>query len=155
MSEPSERISRAARAARWVAAGIGVMTLAGLVLLLANIPLIYGNDEFLWGLFTAASIGYTIAGLAIIRRSTSRVIGWICLWIAFALELGLTLSHYAIYSIGVRPGWLPAPGLMLAIARTTPFLSITGIVLILHLFPTGKPAGRRWRWFVIATLCAQ
>src|SRR5205085_9614255 len=27
--------------------------------------------------------------------------------------------------------------------------------LILHLFPTGKPAGRRWRWFVIATLCAQ
>jgi signal transduction histidine kinase len=115
----------------------------------------YGNDYFLWGLFTVASAAYVVAGLAIVRKASGNVIGWLCFGVAFALELGLTLSQYGIVAIRTDPGSLPEPGLALAVAGTTPLLTLTGIVLILHLFPTGHAAGRRWRPFIAATIVAQ
>src|SRR5207248_10175927 len=99
----------------------------------------YGNDYFLFGLFTATSTAYVIAGLMIIRRASVRIIGWLCLLTAASLQLSLTLTEYGIFAIGIRPGSLPTPGAALALAQAMPFLTLTGIILILHLFPTGKP----------------
>ena len=148
----------AERQRRWAvitAIAIAVITALGFVWMWQSRRVEYGNDFFLWGLFTVASIAYVISGVAIVRRSEARLIGWLCLLVAFALELGLTLTHYGIAAIAVHPGSLPSPALALVIAGTTPQLALTGIVLIVHLFPTGRPVGPRWRPFVALTIIAQ
>jgi signal transduction histidine kinase len=134
---------------------IGAITALGGYLMGRSWSIEYGNDYFLWGLFTLASAAYVLAGLAIVRGSQVRVIGWLCFLIAAALELGLTLTQYGIFAIRTSPGSLPFPGFALVIASTTPLLSMTGIILILHLFPTGRPVAGIWRWFFAATIVAQ
>jgi signal transduction histidine kinase len=134
---------------------IGVVMVLGGALLWRNRSVTYGNDTFLWSLFAATSAAYVVAGVAIVRRAPARVIGWLCLAVAGVLELGLTLTQYGIATIRVHPGSLPAPGLALVVAQTTPLLTLTGIVVILHLFPTGHAVGPRWRPFVVATLAGQ
>jgi signal transduction histidine kinase len=145
---------RERRLAVMTAIAITVITALGFVWMWQSRHIEYGNDFFLWGLYTLASIAYVVAGLAIVRKGRARVIGWLCLLVAGALELGLTLTHYGIVAIRTDPGSLPSPGLALAIAGTTPMLALTGIVLILHLFPTGRPAGARWRPFLALTIVA-
>jgi signal transduction histidine kinase len=148
-------MKRSARLAVAIAAVIAVITILGGYLLWRNRSVTYDNDTFLWSLFSATSAAYVIAGVAIVRRASSHVIGWICLGIAGFLELGLTLTQYGIFAIRVHPGSLPAPGLGLVVAATTPGLAITGIILVLHLFPTGKAVGPKWRLLVAATLVGQ
>jgi signal transduction histidine kinase len=144
-----------ARLALAVGATIAAVTILGGVLLWLNRSVIYGNDIFLWSLFAAMSGAYVVAGVAIVRRAPAHVIGWLCLATAGVLELGLTLTQYGIFAIPVRPGSLPAPGLALVLAETTPLLTVTGIILVLHLFPTGKTVSQRWRPFLAATLAGQ
>jgi signal transduction histidine kinase len=136
------------------AIAIAAITAVGGLLLWRCHSVEYGNDYFLWGLFTVSSAAYVVAGLAIVRTGTGNVIGWLCLGVAFVLELGLTLTQYGIAAVRFDP-WLPSPGLALAIAATTPILTLTGITLILHLFPTGHAAGRRWRPFIAITIGVQ
>jgi signal transduction histidine kinase len=143
----------AALAARCFAVAIAVVTVVGAVLLWANRGTVYGNDYFLWGLFTTTTVAYTISGYAVVRRAGNRI-GWLALAIALALELGLTLSQYGLYALATSPGSLPGPGYALAVAEGTPILAVTGIALIVHLFPTGRPIGRRWAPFAVLSAVA-
>ena len=143
---------------RWAvatASAVAIVTALGAYLMVRNHASLYGNDYFLWGLFTAASIAYVVAGLAIVRLAPARVIGWLCLLIAGALELSLSLTQYAIYGLKTNPASLPSPGLAAVIASTMPLITLTGIILVLHLFPTGHPVGPRWRVFVAMTILSQ
>ncbi len=142
------------RAAVLVVAAIGVITVGGAALLGANHDVVYGNDYFLWGLFTATTTAYAMSGYAIVRRAPHNRIGWLALALAAILELGMTLTQYGLFALATRPGSLPAPGYALAVAEGSPILVLTGIVLIVHLFPTGHPVGRRWTPFVIVTAAA-
>ena len=143
---------------RWAVAtatAIAIVTVLGAYLMVRNHASLYGNDYFLWGLFTAASIAYVVAGLAIVRLAPARVIGWLCLLIAGALELSLSLTQYAIYGLKTDAASLPFPGLAAVIASTMPLITLTGIILVLHLFPTGHPVGPWWRVFVAMTILSQ
>jgi signal transduction histidine kinase len=146
---------RAERVASAVAGAIGVVAVSGLILLLLNRRATYGNDDLLFGMFTATTVAYTVAGVAIVRRAPAHVIGWLCLATGFVLELGVTLTQYGLFAIRTQPGSLPAPALGLVVASATPLLTLTGILLIVHLFPTGRPVGPRWRWPVGATIAGQ
>jgi signal transduction histidine kinase len=146
---------RQRRLAVITAIAIAVITALGGYLLWRSHSLQYGNDYFLFGLFTATSTAYVIAGLMIIRRASVRIIGWLCLLVAASLQLSLALTEYGIFAIGIRPGSLPSPGAALVVAGAMPFLTLTGIILILHLFPTGRPLGPRWRVFVIITIVGE
>lgn len=144
-----------ARSAAVAAGAVGLTAIAsGALALWLNRRVMYGNDVFLWGLFTATALAFAGAGLAILRRSTVYVIGWLCLLTGGALELSLLLSHYGIYTLVVAPGSLPAPGAALAFAEPLPWVYLGGLILIALLFPTGHLVSPRWRWCVVATVGA-
>ncbi|MGZ4136200.1 MAG: sensor histidine kinase [Actinomycetota bacterium] len=131
---------------------IAVLGIVGLILLVANREAIYGNDIVLWAIFGATSIAYCVSGLAIVRRAPSNAVGWLCFLVAASLLLGLTFTEYAIFAIRTDPRSLPAPGALLAIAEPTPVVALSAIILIVHLFPTGRPIGPRWRLFVLSSV---
>ncbi len=133
-------------AALWVLGGL---------LLSLNRHVVYGNQWFLWGLFTLTGIAYVVAGLAIVRRHPGNAIWWLFFLIAIALAVGTVMPEYGIYALKTSPGSLPAPALILALAEPTPIVALIGIVLVLQLFPDGRPVSRAWRvvlWVTVAAL---
>jgi signal transduction histidine kinase len=127
---------------------------AGGVFLALDGRAVYGNNWFLWGLFLLTGIAYVVAGHAIVRRQPGNALGWLMFFTAIALAAGPAASAYGIYAIRVSPGRIPAPGAVLALGAMTPWLTLMGILLILQLFPNGRPVSRRWRLLVWGTVLA-
>jgi signal transduction histidine kinase len=134
-----------------VVVGIGVVTLAGVELLWTNRSVVYGNDYVLWGIFTATTAAYAVSGFAIVRRAPGNRIGWLSLGLAGTLEGGLALTQYGLHGLATGAGSMPGAAYALAVAEATPILVLTGIALVVHLFPTGRPVSRRWAPFVVLT----
>jgi signal transduction histidine kinase len=128
-----------------------VLWVLGGFLLSLNRQVIYGNQWFLWGLFTLTGVAYVASALAIVRRHPSNAIWWIFFVIAIALAVGTVLPEYGIYAIRVSPGALPAPDLAIALAEPTPIVALVGILLVLQLFADGRPVSQRWRALVWLT----
>ncbi|HET8526494.1 MAG TPA: histidine kinase [Actinomycetota bacterium] len=131
---------------------VAAVLLGGVALFVANRSVIDGNTAFLFGLFGAASAAYALAGTLIARRQSLNPIGWLFFALAFLLIAGMSATEYAIHAILIDPGSLPAPGAVLAFSEPTPVLFVTGLVLLLYLFPTGRPTGPRWRAAAMVTL---
>jgi hypothetical protein len=92
-------------------------------------------------------LGYTVLGVVIVLRQARNAIGW--LYIGLGLILGFTSSFatsYAIYVLLIAPGSLPAGDAALWVQ--SPALDSLGflmLILLLLLFPDGRPLTRRWR----------
>jgi signal transduction histidine kinase len=129
-----------------------VLWVLGGFLLSLNRHVIYGNQWFLWGLFTLTGIAYVVAALAIARRHPGNAIWWLFFVIAIALALGRVMPEYGIYAIRTAPGSLPNPALVLALVQPTPVVALIGILLVIQLFPDGRPVSRRWRALVWLTV---
>ncbi len=97
---------------------------------------------------------YAASALAILRRQPANAVGWLFFLIAGALAVGTVMPEYGIYALRVSPGALPAPDLVLALAQPTPMIAIVGIVLVLQLFPDGRPVSPRWKVVLWATVVA-
>lgn len=147
---------RRARILAYLLAGlIACLWVLGGVLLAMNHSDVYGNDWFLWGLFTLTGIAYVASAVAIVRRQPSNSVGWLFFLIAGALAISIPMTEYGVHAIRVSPGSLPSPGLVLALAEPTPVLALMGIVLVLQLFPDGRPVSKRWGpvvWLTVATI---
>jgi signal transduction histidine kinase len=125
----------------------------GGVFLWLNRSVVFGNDVFLWVMWTVTGIAYVGSALAIVRRQPSNPVGWLFFWIAAALAISIPMTEYGIHAITVSPGALPGSGLILALAEPTPMFALLGIVLVLQLFPDGQPVSTRWKpvaWLTIA-----
>jgi signal transduction histidine kinase len=150
--EPA-RLDRRVRAAAVAAtAVVSALWIAGGVLFALSGGVIYGNDWFLYGLFTLTGVAYVVSANAIVRRQPSNPVGWLLFLIAGALAASMAMTAYGIYAITVSPGSLPFPGAVLACAEPTPEITMMGIILVLQLFPNGHPVGPRWRALVWATV---
>ena len=131
---------------------VAALVVAGGVLLALSVDVVYGNDWFLWGLFSVTVIVYVISANAIVRRQPANPVGWLLFLTAGTLAASTAMSAYGIYALVVARGSLPFPQAVLALAEPTPFITLMGIILVLQLFPNGRPVGSRWRSLVWATL---
>ncbi|HXY72389.1 MAG TPA: histidine kinase [Actinomycetota bacterium] len=152
----SQREPGGARLLSYLLAGlIAAVWVLGGVLLTINQPLTSANDWSLWGLFMVTGFTYIVAALAIVRRRPGNAIGWLFFFISGVLGASIAMTEYGIYAITKSPGSLPAPGIVLVFAEPTPVLTLSGIILMLLLFPTGRPVSRRWRpvvWLTVASI---
>lgn len=96
---------------------------------------------------------FTTIGLLVTRRRSENRIGWLFLAIGVIEALTAALNHYAIVGLAGRidlpgaawAGWLSFWTVSLVVP--------TGLfLLLLIVFPTGRPASRGWAWFAGAGL---
>jgi hypothetical protein len=103
-------------------------------------------------LFLPFSFTFPTVGALIAARHPRNPIGWLFLSIGFAAVFGGFAEGYWRYTLFVRPGSLPGGELMLWV-NTQPYdLQPLFILLLILLFPTGRPLSQRWSvvgWLII------
>ena len=126
-----------------------VLTAAALVLLLIDpIPITTEDRPWFIAQFCFA-VGYGSFGVFLASRRPGNPIGWLFQALALASALLVFSDEYAIRGQVVAPGSLP-----LAVEVDVILPSLAAIVwpafiaLILTLYPTGRPAAKRW-WSAI------
>jgi hypothetical protein len=92
-------------------------------------------------------VGFPTVGAIIASRRTHNPIGWLLCASGLVFGVVMFASEYAIYTLLVSPGTLPA-GEVLASVTPLWVLGFNLFVLMLILFPTGQLPRRRWRWVV-------
>jgi signal transduction histidine kinase len=106
------------------------------------------------GIFGLASIlAFATLGALIVTRAQERRIGWLycVIGLVFAME-GFT-GTYAVYTLLVAPGALPA-GLVAGWIQHWIWIITVGLLFIFLplLYPTGRLLSRRWRPVVIVSI---
>ena len=98
-------------------------------------------------IYGLAVLSFATVGAVVASRVPRNAIGWLCLAMALLPAIGGLGDEYVLRSLG-RSG-LPGAGYV-ALTQTfwNAFIAIPGMVLLL--FPTGRPPGRRWRIVVVA-----
>lgn len=99
-------------------------------------------------MFSTLYGSFGILGLLIASRRPENSLGWLFLAIALGANAGNLGNAYAEYALATRPGSLPAGALMAALGETLWPTAITSILLLLVLFPSGRPASRFQRWLL-------
>ena len=99
------------------------------------------------GVFAAAV--FAGVGFLLAAKRPRNAIGWIFLVIAINLAFGLALPRYALYAVVTHSGSLPGGPLAAALSQTGWVILISGIALLLLLFPNGRLPSRRW-WPIVA-----
>jgi hypothetical protein len=148
------------RTAAWVAWSVCSVSLllVGFALVLIvlgwSTPLPRGRTPWLDQVVSlVAALGAPVLGGLVASRRPENPYGW--LWLGFGLSLTLiqVSETYAVYSLLVEPGSLPAPrfanGMLKGVAWV---VAITLLPFLLLLFPTGHLPSRRWRplaWIVL------
>jgi hypothetical protein len=142
--------------AAWPLAGLAVgLSLAGQLLLVlgagAGTPL---DDEI--GIDAVGHYvsfyAFPLVGALIATRRPENAIGW--LFIAIGLCSGLTLASgaYADYALFAERADLPAGEWAAWLAAGVDVVFFVGILVLVLLFPTGRPPSPRWRWVLAALL---
>jgi hypothetical protein len=147
-----KRTRRGVLAAIGVAAVWLVLELVGIVLLAStwNAPtgtFVDSTSSAATGVFAAAV--FAGVGFLLAAKRPRNAIGWIFLVIAINLALGLALPRYALHAVVTHPGSLPGGVLAAALSQTGWVILISGIALLLLLFPNGRLPSRRW-WPIVA-----
>jgi signal transduction histidine kinase len=111
------------------------------------------RDLFFSTVAIVIMLGYTTVGALIASRRAGGPIGWLFMMVGLGFLLSVATSEYAIYAYR-HPGTLPL-GVFAAWVNTWVFIpSITPLIVVLALFPTGRVLSPRWRLLppVVVTL---
>jgi hypothetical protein len=99
-------------------------------------------------MFSVLYASFGVLGLLIASRRPENTLGWVFLAIAIGANAGNLASAYAEYAIATEPGSLPAGAWAAAVGETLWPTAITSILLLLVLFPSGRPASNFQRWLL-------
>jgi hypothetical protein len=103
-------------------------------------------------LFFPLTFAFPTVGALIVARQPRNPIGWLFVSIGFAALLGGFAGGYWRYTLFVRPGSLPGGELMLWVNTRPLDLQTLFLLLLILVFPTGRPLSQRWSmvgWFAI------
>jgi hypothetical protein len=102
----------------------------------------------------AAAPAFGLVGALIASRRPRNLVGWLLLAGGVHGALVAAAERYTVYGLIAEPGSLPAPRLIASLLSATWLFALTSIVLLLILFPSGKPASRRWQLATYITLAS-
>ena len=107
-------------------------------------------------MFSIVTVGFAAIGALIVWRHRAHSIGWLFIAVAFFFSFCHNLAqNYAVYTLVVDPGSLPAGKAAFWFASTALDTFYVGaMLLLLLLFPDGRPLTPRWRPFVAAAILA-
>jgi signal transduction histidine kinase len=91
------------------------------------------------------SVGVPIIGIVIVSKQPRNAIGWLFISGGIAIALVTFGQVYALHTLIVEPGSLPAGRAMAWMSNVLWTFPITGLVLVFLLFPTGHVVSPRWR----------
>jgi hypothetical protein len=94
---------------------------------------------------TASTVGVVLAS-----RRPRHPVGWLLLALGLGMAFGGVIAGYLPYTVVVRPGSLPAAGLVARVYAPLTDLALAAIGFVLLLTPTGSPPSRRWRRWGLA-----
>ena len=99
-------------------------------------------------LFSILYGSFGVLGVLIASKRPENNLGWVFLAIAIGANTGNLASSYAEYALATQPGSLPGGAWMAAIGETLWPAAITSILLLLVLFPSGRPASTFQSWLL-------
>jgi len=107
-------------------------------------------------MFSPTTIGFAVFGALIVWRHPAHSIGWLFVVVAFFFSLCHNLAqNYAVYTLVVDPGSLPGGEAAFWLASTAlDGIYLGAMLLLLLLFPDGRPLTPRWRPVVAAAIVA-
>jgi signal transduction histidine kinase len=142
--------SRRVTAAAWVL--VTAVSLAGAVLTVLASGDLVTSDTISNFAAAPAAVLYATLGALVVRRA-GNVIGWFVLGVGAGLAVMGSASAYAVLGI-THPGTLPTPELMAVLGEWIFVPTLTAIVFMLLLFPSGTLPSPRWRPFTALVLLA-
>ncbi len=93
---------------------------------------------------------FGVVGALIVAHQPRNTIGWLLMMIALAWTLGEIPASYLPYALAASPEPSAALLVMLWFVGWSWWLLIGPLLLVLVLFPTGRPPSPRWRWVIVA-----
>jgi hypothetical protein len=102
--------------------------------------------------FLACFLLFPAVGALVLSKRPRHPVGWLLLYIGFALALNDVLFAYADYAVYAHPGSLPAGVWSGWLGASLDPVFIMAVALVLLLFPDGRPPSRRWRPAVLLVL---
>jgi len=157
------------RAAALAATAIALVAAVALLVLIVILQLdrSYQSLQSPWSLILdiLTATAFVLTGALVTIKRPGNLIGWVLLVTGFSRFLSGVFSAYAEVALLAKPE-LGLPG-GVAFAQISAFswtALMAGVFLLLVLFPTGRPASRRWRnlavgvtagfgilWFILST----